>query len=78
MFSLGVKKTTTKKKTKGVIISECFVIVFDRWGQGEETPHKRGKRKELERVSYFPNLWCRGGRSDAEAAMFVSAEHKLP
>lgn len=23
-------------------------------------------------------LWCRGDRSDAKAALFVSAEHKLP
>lgn len=44
----------------------------------ERTPHK-SKEKGLEKkVSDFSNLWCRGGRSDAKVALFVSAEHKLP
>lgn len=28
-------------------------------------------------VTYFPNLWCHGGRGIAIATLLVSAEHKL-
>lgn len=44
----------------------------------EGTPHKRKMKGLKKNVSDFPNLWCRSDRSDAKAALFVSAEHKLP
>lgn len=56
----------------------CSVTIEKEVGTERGTPHKR-KMKGLEKkLSDFPNLWCRGGRGDAKAALFVSAEHKLP
>lgn len=49
-----------------------------KWEQRERTPHKSKKKGLEKKVSDISNLWCRGGRSDAKVALFVSAEHKLP
>lgn len=73
------EERTDQKKTEVLhmhVVSSY--IRGKKWEQRERTPHKSKKKGREKKVSDFPNLWCRGGRSDAKVALFVSAEHKLP